>query len=219
MCGRFTRTKSVEEVARIFQLPEPPAELSPRYNVAPTQQVAVVGMKPDGVTRGLTMLRWGLVREDWDLKGRPLVNLRAESIERTAGDLLESQRCLVVADGFIEWRQDRPGEDPHLFRLKSREPFAFAGLWNVLKKDGKPLGSCCFMTTDPNGVVSFLHNRMPVMLKPEEFALWLDPEAGTPDVLPLLDPYPPEEMEAIPLTRKVNSSRDDTPACLTPLAG
>ncbi|MFO0800016.1 MAG: SOS response-associated peptidase [Gemmataceae bacterium] len=221
MCGRFTRTKTVKEVARLFELAEPPPELAPRYNIAPTQQAAVVGLKPDGVTRGLIQIRWGLVREERHLKGAPLVNARAETADTrpTFSDLLESRRCLVVADGFVEWRKNHPGKDPHLFRLASDEPFAFAGLWDVWHPaaGGKPILSFCILTTEPNELLKQLHDRMPVILRPDEFGRWLDPGAGTAGVRPLLDPYPADEMTAVPLTTRINSPRNDDAACLEPL--
>jgi putative SOS response-associated peptidase YedK len=221
MCGRFTRTKTVKEVARLFELPEPPAELVPKYNIAPTQVAAVVGLKPDGVTRGLIQIRWGLVREERHLKGPPVTIARAGTADMkpTFADLLESRRCLVVADGFVEWRKDHPGKDPHLFRLRSDEPFAIAGLWDVWKPPagGPAVLSFCLLTTSPNDLLRPLHDRMPVILRPDEFELWLDRDAGTAEVRPLLDSYPADEMLAIPLSTRINSSRNDDPACLEPL--
>src|SRR3569623_1137504 len=136
MCGRFILAKAPSESSNLFQLAEPPDVLTPRYNIAPTQNVPVVGLKPDGDTRGLKMMRWGLV-PSWaqDMKGRPQTIARAEPVRDKPmfADLIESKRCLIVAEGFIEWRKDQPGKDPHLFRLKSHDAFAFAGLWDAWK--------------------------------------------------------------------------------------
>lgn len=172
------------------------------------------------MTRGLIQIRWGLVREERHLKGMPLVNARAETTDTkpTFADLLESRRCLV-ADGFVEWRKDHSGKDPHLFRLKSDEPFAFAGLWDVWHPPagGKPVLSFCFLITDPNELLKQLHDRMPVILRPDEFGQRLDPDARTAEVRPLLDTYPADEMTAVPLSTRINSPRNDDAKCLAPL--
>lgn len=221
MCGRFTLSRPVEQVAELFGVPEPPAELRPRYNIAPSQPVPVVGLKQDGLTRGLAMLKWGFVpawSDDPDRGIRPS-NARADSLHKPMfRSAFERQRCLIAADGFYEWRTEGKKKLPYHFSLAGGRPFAFAGLWSFWTDGSRKLTTCCLVTTDPNDVVVRVHNRMPVILRPEEYAAWLD--AGTPeaDLKRLLRPYPAGDMRAAKVGTLVNKPEFDGPELLTPAA-
>jgi putative SOS response-associated peptidase YedK len=220
MCGRFTVTANVEALAERFQVAPPAEEMVPRFNVAPTQNVPVV--LNEGEPR-IALVRWGLI-PSWAKDpaiGNRMINARAETVAqkpafRTA---LRRRRCLVLADGFYEWRKDPQGKTPMYIHLAAREPFAFAGLWDTWRDpDGNPVTSCTLITTAPNELVAPVHNRMPVILRPEVEGLWLDRSVEDPQaLLPLLVPYPAELMSAYPVSRRVNSPDFDSPLCIQPV--
>jgi putative SOS response-associated peptidase YedK len=153
-----------------------------------------------------------------------MINARSETLAEKPAfrNLVRRQRCLVLADGFYEWRTI-PGDRtkiPHLFRLRSRRPFAFAGLWDRWQPpDGGALTSCTIVTTAANDVVKPMHDRMPALLKPADYPLWLTPGAIDADAtwLAILCPYPAEEMDACPVSSRVNSPKHDDPACCDPV--
>ncbi len=164
MCGRFTLTTPTEQVAAQFEVPDPPL-LSARYNVAPSQVIAIVGLKPDGRRRGIAMLNWGLV-PNWasDPKSGPRpVNLRAETVRHKFRDLFRTRRCLIPADGFYEWVAEGKKKLPRRFTLTSGEPFAFAGLWDSWRGAKQSLVTCCLITAPANELVGAVHDRMPVI--------------------------------------------------------
>jgi putative SOS response-associated peptidase YedK len=220
MCGRFALAARPEAVAALCGLPEPP-DLFARYNVAPTQLVAVVG---DGPRHGrkLALFRWGLI-PSWspDTKGPPLINARAETvaIKPSFQELLRHRRCLIPASGFYEWAKSGGRKQPYLFRLRDGGPFAFAGLWDVWEGPAGKVPSCAVITTAANELVAPLHDRMPVILPPDQFGLWLDRAVTDPAaLLPLLKPYPAELMEAVAVNTRVNSARNEGPECIEPAA-
>ena len=218
MCGRFNLTASGEEVAEAFELDSVP-ELVPRFNVAPTQPVAVVRFDPDERRRRLGTLRWGLVPEGAPETDRGFINARAETAwqKPTFRDAFARRRCLIPATGFYEWqRTDAPKRQPWLFALGSGKVFAFAGLWEPRARDGAS-PTCTILTTDPNDLARAVHDRMPVILDPGDYARWLDPEAGGIAALrPLLRPFPAAAMTARPVSAAINNPRCDTPDCLEP---
>jgi putative SOS response-associated peptidase YedK len=219
MCGRFTLRTPARDLVEIFELLREP-ELSPRYNIAPTQNVAVI--RQDGKSRELSLMRWGLV-PSWskDPKaGPPLINARAETVAtkpsfRTA---FKRRRCLIPADGFYEWQKqvDSKTKIPHYIRMAKDRPFAFAGLWDHWRHgEGEPLESCTIVTTEANELMRPLHDRMPVILPEENYAQWLDPKNEDLRALEsLLRPYPPGEMTAFPISTLVNSPRNERPECI-----
>ena len=222
MCGRFTLTRPPKDLVELFRLAEPPAELTPRYNVAPSQVVAVVGLKPDGRKRGLALLRWGLVPA-WSNDPNPRVkpiNARAETLldRPTFRDAFSRKRCLIPADGFYEWQKAGKARRPHHVRMKGGGLFAFAGLWDVRKGGGQVLATCCIVTVPANGLVSPFHDRMPAILEPSDYEAWLHPETPTDELLGLLRPYPAERMEVLAVAQAVNSPKNDSPECLQPAA-
>ena len=220
MCGRYMLTTPVDALRQLFLFTERP-NLGPRYNIAPTQDVPIVRLTRAGDARELIMVRWGLVpywAEDVAI-GNRLINARRETIERTPAfrEAYRRRRCLVPADGFFEWRKDGKVRQPLLVRRRDREPFAFAGLWERWKQpDGNVLRSCTIITCPPNALVAPVHNRMPVILAPEDFSRWLDPETGG---LELLKPCPSEWLEAYEVSPRVNSPANDDPECIAPVAG
>lgn len=225
MCGRFTLRSPAGVVAEEFGLldVEP---LRPRYNIAPTQPVAVIRRSPKSrdAPRQLVMLRWGLV-PSWaaDPKiGNRLINARAETVAEKPAfrAALRRRRCLVAADGFFEWRRTGSAKQPYFIRRVDDRPFAFAGLWEIWEgPDHTLLESCALITTEANALMASIHDRMPVILSPDHYALWLDPAMEDPrQLLPLLRPCPSEAMVAHPVSTHVNDPRHDDPRCVVPAA-
>jgi putative SOS response-associated peptidase YedK len=214
VCGRFTLTTPPELIAEHFGLDDVPP-LGPRYNIAPTQPVPVVRKTAQG--RRLEMLRWGLV-PSWagdPSIGNRLINARAETVadKPSFRSAYRRRRCLVVADGFFEWKRVGVRKQPMYIRLRDQAPFAFAGLWESWHRDQPDaVESCTLITTGPNALLATIHDRMPVILHPDDYARWLDPGAGDP--ARLLRPYPAAEMTAHPVSRRVNSPANDDPACV-----
>ena len=217
MCGRYTQTASGDEVAEAFALGEREA-LAPRYNICPTQKAAVVRVDPDTGRRGLVHLTWGLVPRTALGKERGHINARAESAwERpTFAEAFAERRCLVPATGFYEWQKLDDGKRrPWLLRLAASGPFAFAGLFTGPRDRQAEDGTCAIVTTVPNALVAPVHNRMPVILAPEDEALWLDPDARDPvAALSCLRPYPAELMAVDPADPRVGSPLNDDPGLL-----
>lgn len=219
MCGRFTLRSSMADVAKAFAVP---AELQTPllFNIAPSQAVTAVRTSADG-HRQLCQLRWGLV-PSWadDLAvGNRMINARAETVATKPGyrRAFKSRRCLVAADGFYEWQKTGRRKQPYYIRLKEDRPFAFAGVWERWSKGGEPVESCAIITTDANELVRLIHDRMPVIVPPEAYDLWLSP--GTTEielVRSLLRPYPASEMVAYPVGTQVNSPAYNQPDCIRP---
>lgn len=220
MCGRFTRKESMEKLADLFGLKVP--LLCPRYNIAPSQLVACVRTNPESNKREFTELKWGLV-PSWakDLGiGNKLINARAETVGEKPSfrHAFKQQRCLVLADGFYEWKREGKSKQPYYIRFKDSRPFAFAGLWERWEKQAPALESCTLITTGPNTVMEPIHHRMPVILDPKQYNEWLDLTLYSIEQLKaLLKPFPPEEMEAYPISPLVNNPRNDSSRCIQPL--
>ena len=213
MCGRYTLTIDIKIVAEKFGVPAA-LDTSPRYNIAPTQEV--VSVMRNGASH-LARLRWGLI-PSWakdESIGSRMINARAETLTEKPSfkGLLRSKRCLIVADGFYEWKQENGSKIPMYMTLKSGEPFAFAGLWDLWKSpEGEHIRSCTIITTEPNDLVAPIHNRMPAILLPGAYADWLDPDMRDEQALShWLAPYPAEEMTARPVSRLVNDPKRDSP--------
>lgn len=226
MCGRFTLTpEAIALLGEVFGVDEMPP-LLPRWNIAPTQDVAVVRLL-DG-RRHLDLLRWGLI-PPWTQdpkKGPLLINARADTVAEKPSfrQALKLRRCLVPADGFFEWAPPPEGapktakKQPWWFRLKDEGLFALAGLWEVwTPPEGAPVASFTLITTEANEVVARVHDRMPVILPREAWSRWLDPTVREArDVLELLRPYPAALMSARPVSQRLNSAREDDPSLLAP---
>jgi len=224
MCGRFVLMTPGKSLAEHFMLDEAPS-LEPRYNIAPTQPVAMIKQKAGTSLRELKMVRWGLI-PFWAKEakmGAGFINARSE----TAADrpafraAFKMRRCLIPADGFYEWKKLEKGKDLYLVVLSDRLPFAFAGLWESWKSfDGELIESCTILTTDANDLVQPIHDRMPAILSPNDYELWLNPEIKTPESLKhILKPFPSEEMIMFPVSGKVNKASYDGADCVEPLIG
>src|SRR5689334_8781536 len=204
MCGRFSLTTPVEELVEKFNAP-PVSKLSPRYNIAPSQEILTVLKKDEG--REMSLLLWGLI-PSWSKDGRGFINARAETIIekpsfRTA---FKRRPCLIPADGFFEWRKQGREKQPFYFRMKDGEAFAFAGIWEEWKSEGEKIPTCAIITTGPNEIMSPVHDRMPVILHEKDYDLWLETDADKVDErVELLQPYPAAEMEAYPVSTLVNN--------------
>ena len=214
MCGRYAQRADPKRLAKEFKVSEVPG-VRPRYNIAPTQEVLAVRESPDG--REMTFLKWGLI-PSWAKDaaiGAKLINARSETVEEKPSfrDAFRRRRCLIPADGFYEWRKEGGRKQPYFFRHKEERPFGFAGLWDRWEgEDGQVINSCTILTTEANGVLRPVHDRMPVILRPEDYEPWL--EAGERErslLRELLRPYPEEEMTGYPVSPAVNSTRGGGP--------
>lgn len=219
MCGRYSLSVQAEKIAEYFAVKDVP-QVPARYNIAPTQQVATVSLTDGQPHRQFQWMRWGLI-PSWakDIKiGARLINARAETVTekpafRTA---FKRKRCLVIADGFYEWQKVGKQKQPYYFQMKDGSPFAFAGLWDSWQPpEGETIISCTLLTTAANEVLQPVHDRMPVILQPEAYTQWLDPQNKNPEeLLPLLEPYPEAAMKAYPVSTLVNSPTNDVRECI-----
>lgn len=220
MCGRFTLTTNLGAIAKRFGVARFLEEVGPRYNIAPTQTVIVVN---DDGTRHLTRMQWGLI-PSWAKDpaiGNRMINARAETVATKPAFrvALRKRRCLIPADGFFEWTPAGRRKQPVHIALKNREPFGFAGLWETwTAPGGQEIKTCTIITTEANDLLKPIHDRMPVILSKDAERVWLDPTIQDPAILlPLLRPYPSDEMEVYPVSAKVNSPANDGPWCIQPL--
>ena len=216
MCGRFAQTTSSEELVRLFELIMG-VTAPPRFNLAPTQPVLTVRSSPAG--RIPQVMRWGLV-PPWapDLKrGASMINARSESVfeKRSFSHPARHQRCVIPASGFYEWRETPAGKMPTLFRPTDAPVFRLAGLWSTwAKDDGEIVYTTTILTTAANPVMRPFHHRMPVILTPEATNAWLSTDEHRPEALaPLLRTAPPESIRLAPVSKRVNSVRNDDERC------
>jgi len=221
MCGRFTLTVDPAEVQETFSAYTFPQQFAPRFNIAPTQPVLVI---PNDDQNTADFFVWGLIpmwAKDPSI-GNRMINARAETLEEKPAfrGSLKYKRCLILADGFYEWKsaEGKKGKTPFFIHMKDRKPFAFAGLWDSWNSpDGSLVKSCTIITTEPNELTGIIHNRMPVILHPRDYAKWLDPSPQTPDQLkPLLKPFPADLMNAYPVSPLVNTPANDKPELVVP---
>jgi putative SOS response-associated peptidase YedK len=222
MCGRFTLTVNPAEADEIFNRYIFPQQFMPRFNIAPTQPVLVI---PNDDQNTADFFIWGLIpmwAKDPAI-GNRLINARGETLAEKPAfrGSLKHKRCLILADGFYEWKgaPGRKTKTPFFIHMKDRKPFAFAGLWDSWNgPDGSQVKSCTIITTVPNDLTAIIHNRMPVILHPRDYAKWLDPSAQTPDQLkPLIKPFPADMMDAYPVGTLVNTPANDIPDLIVPV--
>ena len=222
MCGRYTLTSPIEVLAEEFGITGPLPELPPSYNVGPSQGVATVLDGGDG-TRRLEVLKWGLV-PSWAKDpgiGNRMINARSETAAEKPSfrKAMRERRCLILADGFYEWKKMGDGKQPYHAMTNDGKPFAFAWLWERWERDGEEIRSCTILTTAANDLMREVHDRMPVILPSEAYEPWLDPDLRDPaPLLPLLAPYPAEAMTIYPVSRAVNSPSNNGPGCVEPAA-
>lgn len=206
-------------LAEHFQLAEEPL-VEPRYNIAPSQPVAAVRLRPDSTTREMCMLTWGLIpfwAKDAGM-GYKTINARSETVEKSPAyrAAFKHRRCLIPADGFYEWKRLKSGKQPYLIRKGDETLFALAGLWEHWKgPDDQEIESCTIITTRANDLLAGLHERMPVIIDPGGYDLWLDTSVTETDLLkPLLRPHPSENIIYYPVSSGVNRPANDDPQCI-----
>lgn len=221
MCGRFVRTSSVDNFARLFNA-RSMGGMVPIYNIAPSHALLLARNTSQGV-RELVSLHWGLVPH-WSKGPDPrysMINARAESVPTKPAyrDAFRRRRCLIAADGFYEWKKVGRTKQPYFVRLRGGQPFAFAGLWDHWEVEGQPpIDSCAIITCDANPLVAAIHDRMPVILPPKAYDAWMNP--GNMDkrtLVELLKPYPALLMEMWPVGLRVNSPANNDPSLTDPL--
>ncbi len=222
MCGRFTLAENPAEFADELEASEFPQQFQPRYNIAPSQPVLAI---PNDGKRAATFFLWGLI-PSWAKDptiGNRLINARGETLAEKPAfrGAFKYRRCIIPADGFYEWKV-QPGtkvKSPNYIRLRDHKVFALAGLWEEWHAaDGAPIRTCTIITTEPNTLMSEIHNRMPLILARESISEWLDPAPRTPESLKdLIRPFPADMMESYHVATLVNSPENDRPECIRPI--
>ena len=216
MCGRFQLSVKGRQISERFNIEVFDEFYKPNYNCAPSQQLPVITNQEPGQ---LSFLRWGLV-PFWakDPKiGYKMINTRAESITEKPSfkSAFKKQRCLIPANGFFEWKKDE-NKTPYRIFLKSESIFSMAGIWETWKDaEGRPLNTFSIVTTTPNQLMENIHNRMPVILPVEMEKVWLS-ENNESELLKLLKPYNPLEMDAYSISKKVNSPANNDNTIILP---
>jgi putative SOS response-associated peptidase YedK len=223
MCGRYRLSRRKQIVEEYFDATPDEQDWSPRFNIAPTQPVPVIRQNPREPVRELSLMRWGLIPNwaKYSSVAASMINARSEtaSTKPAFRDALKSRRCLIPADGFYEWMRAGKTKQPYCFEVNDGELFAFAGLWDRWKDpSGSWVKTCSILTTTPNAVTSSVHDRMPAILGPDAYDLWLDP--GMTNVAAaseLLKPYDARLMRCYPVSTRVNSVMNDDPECSAPV--
>jgi putative SOS response-associated peptidase YedK len=226
MCGRFTLHASPEQIAAQFDVAEP-EQLADRYNIAPTQPVGIVRLDRSAAEREWALVHWGLIpswAKDPGMASK-MINARGETVAEKPAfrAALKRRRCLVPTDGFYEWKRTGSSKQPYYIRLQDHKPFAFAGLWEIwTAPDGSELQSCTIITTEANELMERLHDRMPVIIAPEDYKEWLgtgkDADAKEVEQLRhLIRPFAADLMEAYPVSTKVNSPMQEGAVLIDPL--
>ncbi|TFG71306.1 MAG: SOS response-associated peptidase [Anaerolineales bacterium] len=218
MCGRFSLWLELTDLIKAFPDFVFPESVAPRYNIAPTQSVAVVTNNPD---KNVEFFRWGLV-PSWAKDpaiGSRMINARSETVTEKPSfrAAFRRRRCLILADGFYEWQKDAESRSktPMYIRLATGKPFAFAGLWEFWQPDTTPLLTCTILTTVPNSLMAPIHDRMPVILPEEKYDFWLTADEEEKRALKdCLQPFSAKDMIAYPVSTYVNNPRNDSPECI-----
>jgi putative SOS response-associated peptidase YedK len=215
MCGRYRLSRRKQILEEQFGAEPWADDWTPRYNIAPTQPVPVLRQHPQEPTRQLSLMKWGLIPH-WakDRSGAArMINAKSETaaIKPAFRDPLKLRRCLIPADGFYEWKRAAKSTQPYCFEVRHGELFAFAGIWENWKNPaGDWLRTCSILTTTANAVAAAVHDRMPVILSPDDYDLWLDP--GMQDVAAaseLLKPYNANQMRSYPVSSRINQVAND----------
>ena len=221
MCGRFSLGATIR-VGQLFDLPNWP-DTPPRYNIAPSQDIPAVIQNRETGSREFRPFRWGLI-PSWAKDptiGNRMINARSETAATKPAfrKPLRERRCLILADGFYEWKREGSRKQSYYIKLRDGEPFAFAGLWDRWAPvEGDPVETCTILTTTPNDVLQPIHDRMPVVLPSSACTVWLDPAMrDVESVQALLTPYPAAEMTVYPVSPRVNNPAYDAPEYIAPL--
>jgi putative SOS response-associated peptidase YedK len=222
MCGRYASTLPPEALRALFRYLEQP-NFPPRYNIAPTQPIAIVRLVEGA--RHFALVRWGLIPA-WVKDPRAfslLINARGESVNDKPAfmNAMKYRRCLVPADGFYEWQREGERKQPYFVRRRDRAPIAFAGLWeNWMGRNGEEMETAAIVTTTASRSIAHIHDRMPVIVPPEAFDIWLDPKVDAAMAAEaVIRPAPDDAIEAYPVTGAVNRTANDTPNLMEPLTG
>lgn len=216
MCGRYSLAKSKEDLQKRFAV-QIKGNFSPQYNIAPMQNCAVItNQHPND----LQLFKWGLI-PSWSIDnttGMNMINAKAETVYQKIPfkHIVKNQRCLVLSDGFFEWKKEGKNKVPYRFNLNSDEPFAFAGLWDSWKNEetDEVVNSFTIITTEANKMVRSVHDRMPVILRKDLERLWIASDVTESQASSLLKPYDSETMYSYAVHRSVNDARNNTPECI-----
>jgi putative SOS response-associated peptidase YedK len=219
MCGRYRLSRRKQLVEEYFDSVSELEDWTPRYNIAPTQPVAIIRPNPKQPVRELSLVRWGLI-PSWSKDASAaakMTNARSETAAEKPAfrDALKFRRCLVPADGFYEWQRTGKAKQPYCFEVGEGALFAFAGIWDRWKDaGGNTVETCSILTTTPNAVTSAAHDRMPVILDPDSYDLWLDPGMrDVREVSHLLKPYDARLMRCYPVSGRINHVANDDEEC------
>jgi putative SOS response-associated peptidase YedK len=223
MCGRYRLSRRKQIIEEQFEAQPWDDDWSPRYNIAPTQQVPTIRQHPKEPRRDLSLMRWGLI-PSWarDMSGAAsMINARSEtaSTKPAFRDPMKYRRCLIPADAFYEWKRNETSKQPYCFEVNDGELFAFAGLWDGWKDaSGQWIKTCSILTTMPNAVTSTVHDRMPVILDRDSYDLWLDPGVTKVEaVSDLLRPCDARLMRSFPVSSRINRVANDDEECSRPV--
>jgi putative SOS response-associated peptidase YedK len=211
MCGRFTLHS--RDRIRLKGLPALDLPFEPRYNIAPSQEIIAIadfGCGPEARS-----VVWGLI-PSWSTDGKGFINARAESLEDkpSFSESFQRRRCLIPSDGFFEWKRIGRSKQPYYLQLKDESPFAFASIWDRWVNGGEIVTSCAIITTAPNELVGQLHDRMPAILLPESYELWLSAKTDPTLLKKLLKPFPAQKMKSHPVSSAVNYPENDNGALI-----
>jgi putative SOS response-associated peptidase YedK len=219
MCGRYRLSRRKQLVEEYFDSTPWEEDWNPRFNIAPTQPIPVIRQHPKEAVRQLSVMKWGLIPH-WAKDGSiamSTINAKSETAATKPAfrDPLKFRRCLIPADGFYEWKKTGTAKQPFCFEVNDGELFAFAGLWDGWKDaSGNWIKTCSILTTTPNTLTATVHDRMPVILDPESYDLWLDPVMqNVAAISELLKPYDASQMQLYPVSSRVNHVTNDDEEC------
>ena len=219
MCGRYRLSRRKQIIEEYFGSAPWDDDWNPRYNIAPSQPVPVIRQHPKEPVRQISLMKWGLIPH-WSKDpsvAMSTINAKSETaaIKPAFRDPLKFRRCLIPADGFYEWKRTGTSKQPFCFEVNDRQLFAFAALWDGWKdSNGRWVKTCSILTTTPNAVTAVVHDRMPVILHPDNYDLWLDPSMSNVQVVSeLLKPYDAAAMRRYPVTSRVNRVENDDEGC------
>jgi putative SOS response-associated peptidase YedK len=223
MCGRYRLSRRKQLVEEYFGAVSEECEWNPRYNIAPSQPVLTIRQDAREPVKRLSAMRWGLI-PSWSKDpsiGYKTINARSETVATTASfqEPFKSKRCLIPADGFYEWKREGKTKQPYCFEVNDGQLFAFAGLWDGWRDpQGDMIESCTILTTTPNSLLTDIHDRMPVILRADDYDSWLDPAFKQVHSLSeMLGPFGPAQMRRYPVSPRVNHVDNDDPDCSKPV--
>lgn len=211
MCGRFTLRSRDRIRLKGFRNSDLPFQA--RYNIAPSQKVVAIGDFGNGLE--IADLTWGLI-PSWSAEPKAFINARAETLQDkpSFSDSFRLRRCLIPADGFFEWERLGRSKQPYYFQLNDESQFAFAGIWDRWRKGEQSIRSCAIITTAANELIEPLHDRMPAILEPASYEVWLDPKTDPAALKKMLAPFPASKIKTHPVSSAVNYAESDSPDLL-----